>query len=221
MNTTTLPQEAASHLPPIVLFADEDTARLERHSTYMESSGIWVAVQKEPGRVLDDVLDLRPDAIVTALHFHGQPLGRDVVQLLKSRPDTRDMPIVLLGDNTLAPRMAEHADACVEPKVTPNVLLDSVRALIRSRELRERADNVRRRADGLIERSTRLIARAQDINTGIEHLRRACPRCGRGLEWIERGLIDGREFDYYHWCANGCGLHCFDRASASWLKLAG
>jgi PAS domain-containing protein len=28
-------------------------------------------------------------------------------------------------------------------------------------------------------------------------------------------------FDYYQWCANGCGLYCYDLDAKVWVKLAG
>ena len=221
-HTTAALQSDAASLPHIVLLADDDNARIERHSTYMESSGLWVAIQKEPGRVLDDVLDLRPDAIVTAVQFRGQPLGRDVVHVLKSREDTRDIPVVLFGDSAAVAPATEHADVCVEPRVSPEVLLQNLSTLIRSYQLRDRAQHLSKskRANTLLGRSDQLIARASDITASVEHLRRGCPRCGAGLTWIERGRIDGLEYDYYHWCTKGCGLHCYNRLAGSWVKLA-
>jgi CheY-like chemotaxis protein len=221
MSTPEIVPETATHIPPIVLVADADAARGERHATYFESSGFWVAVQPEPGSVLDDVLDLKPDAIVTAVQFEGQPRGRDIVHALKSRTDTRDIPIVLLGQNAPGARSTEKADLCLEPRTDPDVVLRSLRELMRSRELRERSEHVRERAGNLIDRSARLIARAGDIAERVDQTRRICPGCGRALEWIERGRIAGEEYDYYHWCSNGCGLYCFNRSGGRWVKLAG
>lgn len=222
MNTSPIQPEDAGATPPIVLLADADTARAEGHANYMESSGLWVAVQEQPGGVLDDVLDLRPDAVVAATHFGTLPAGRDVVHVLRSRPDTKEIPIVLLGESVLPVRTADHADDCLESRVASDVLVRSVLKLIHSRKLRERADGVRRVAGGLIERSSNLIARAHDIDAPLSaHARRSCPGCGKPLDWIERGCIDGQEYDYYHWCPNGCGLRCYNRSSHAWLKLAG
>jgi hypothetical protein len=97
MSTPEIVPETAAHIPPIVLVADADAARGERHATYFESSGFWVAVQPEPGSVLDDVLDLKPDAIVTAVQFQGQPRGRDIVHALKSRTPNRRRGVRLLS----------------------------------------------------------------------------------------------------------------------------
>lgn len=130
--------------------------------------------------------------------------------------------MVLIGDDRVASRTAREADLCLEERVAPDILLQNLWTVLRSRGLRERAESVRRGAEGLLERSSRLIARADAINAAAaDHRRRACPACGTALEWIERGRIDGLEYDYYHWCARGCGLHCYNRTTASWVKLAG
>jgi hypothetical protein len=49
---------------------------------------------------------------------------------------------------------------------------------------------------------------------------RSCPRCHHTLDWIETGELDGALFDYYRWCARGCGLYCFDRGADSFVRLA-
>jgi hypothetical protein len=49
---------------------------------------------------------------------------------------------------------------------------------------------------------------------------RTCPGCGTPLEWIEEGTIGLRTYEYYRWCLKGCGLYCFDRHGAAWIKLA-
>jgi hypothetical protein len=49
---------------------------------------------------------------------------------------------------------------------------------------------------------------------------RGCPNCGVTLEWTERGVLAGVEYDYYKWCPNGCGLFCYDRHARHFLKLA-
>jgi hypothetical protein len=220
MTRTTVTSDAETATPAIVLMADSDDGRVGRHSVYMESSGLWVAVQREPGRVLEDVLELRPDAIVTAADFDGQPPGRGVIALLKDRGDTRDIPIVLFTVPSADVRNESRADVCLDPDVRSDVLLQSVRAVLHGRHLQRQATQSRARSPELIARSGELLERTGDLRTPIDDAVRACPSCGASLDWIERGRIGGGEYDYYHWCLKGCGLYCYNRTAKTWLKLA-
>jgi hypothetical protein len=47
--------------------------------------------------------------------------------------------------------------------------------------------------------SADLIARSAALAASIPASRR-CPDCGSMLEWIERGLLRGVEYDFYRWC---------------------
>jgi uncharacterized protein with PIN domain len=121
---------------------------------------------------------------------------------------------------TSAPQKASHADSLLLKPVPPAVLLLRTNELLaRAREVRARANAVVRKGKRLIERSTTLLerSRAVEITPATE---RACPDCGTPLEWIEEGTIGVRVYDYYRWCLKGCGLYCFDRSRAAWIKLA-
>jgi hypothetical protein len=67
----------------------------------------------------------------------------------------------------------------------------------------------------LIDRSSAVIQQAEKVAA-----RRPCPGCGTPLEWVEQGSIAGVAYDYYRWCLKSCGLYCFDRSRAAWVKLA-
>lgn len=117
--------------------------------------------------------------------------------------------------------LPQDADVLLIKPVMPEVLLLRVRELIaRSRELRHRSGAACQKGHQLSERSTQLRERALATADCVDVKGRRCPGCQRMLEWIERGTIDGIEYDYYRWCGQGCGLYCFNRRARCWLKLA-
>jgi hypothetical protein len=86
-------------------------------------------------------------------------------------------------------------------------------ALARSRELRKQTERAAGRANHLRLTSGEALNRSRPRSIG------ACPSCGKALDWIERGRLDGVEYDYYHWCESGCGLYCYERRAETWIKL--
>jgi len=211
-------------IPPIVLMVDDDRDTLELYSAYFESSGLWVATSSAPGEALEAVQELRPDAIVTDVGFQGKPLGIELIHALKSTENTKGIPVIVLSGSPAAqlpePTRAE-ADLCLLKPVLPDNLLRDVRRLIAgSHQLRERSDRARAKTAELVSRSERLINRGAQIVERMSAPVRTCPECATPLEWIEQGKIGGVTYDYYRWCRSGCGLYCYDRDAAHWVKLA-
>lgn len=87
-------------------------------------------------------------------------------------------------------------------------------------------DGIERALAGTRESSRRPAAAGQaawkPVARRRERVRDAhtCPVCASPLVWADRRTVGGIEYDYYRWCATGCGLYCFDRATDEWLKLA-
>jgi hypothetical protein len=105
--------------------------------------------------------------------------------------------------------------------VLPDDLALHINALLqRSREVRARNEAALKRASALREKSKTLLGRSQEIDDKLKLRTRSCPVCARTLDWVEMGSIGGVEYDYYHWCEEGCGLYCFDRTGRRWIKLA-
>jgi CheY-like chemotaxis protein len=211
-------------IPPIVLMVDDDPNTLELNSAYFESSGLWVATSSAPAEALDAVQELKPDAIVTEVGFHGEPLGVELVHALKSAESTKGIPIVVLSGSPAtelpAPTRAE-ADLCLIKPVLPDNLLQNVRRLIvDSHQLRERSDRAGAKTAELVNRSERLLTLAAQMADRGSAPVRTCPECATPLEWIEQGQIGGVTYDYYRWCTSGCGLYCYDRDASHWVKLA-
>jgi DNA-binding response OmpR family regulator len=169
------------------------------------------------------VQELRPDLVVTDIGFGEEASGATFAQALKERPDTWGIPLIVLtglATEDVPPSVKEDADLFLRKPVAPDALLVNVRRLLDSSQaLRARSDRARSRIAPLLQKSADLLARPKATLAEVEPQAARCPQCCEPLTWIERGRIDSREFDYYHWCARGCGLYCFDIAARSWTRL--
>ena len=85
--------------------------------------------------------------------------------------------------------------------------------------LRARSERARARLAPLLQKSADLLSRPTTPVADVPPPAARCPQCCELLTWIERGRINAREFDYYHWCSRGCGLYCFDVAARKWTRL--
>lgn len=219
---------AGGDVPPIVLFVEDDVDTLDMYATYFELSGMWVARSQTPADALAKIFELRPDLVITDLGFAGRFEGVPFVGAIKNRPETRDVPVIVLTGQSAQQVPADvlrWADLCLVKPVLPDALLMDVQRLIAlSHTLRDRCQRAReiKRIDETAE-----VADPSDqpeaqphpsVSTpGVQD--RPCPTCGSPLEWLERGRIGGGEYDYYRWCRQGCGLQCYDLTAGRWVKL--
>ena len=210
--------------PPIILLVEDDPDTRDMYSIFLESQGMWVATASDPDAAAAAVAELRPDLIVTDVGFYGRALGVEFAHAVKQNEATAHVPIVMLTAEPLdyLPASARaDADVLLVKPVLPDDLAGHVTALLQhSRAVRARNTAARDRAAVLMEKSNTLIARSHAIDDRLKARTRSCPTCGDKLDWLEMGSIDGVDYDYYHWCDHGCGLHCYDRSSRRWLKLA-
>jgi two-component system, chemotaxis family, chemotaxis protein CheY len=210
-------------VPSVVLFVDDDADTLDMYSTYFELAGMSVAKSRTPADALKRVADLRPDLVVTDLGFAGQPDGVQLVEALKGGADTQNVPVIVLSGQSAEHVPAEvlrRADLCLVKPVLPDALLMDVQRLIAlSHTLRDRCQRARARAAELAGDAEEAAARPQPPDSSLQAGQRPCPQCGDPLEWIEQGCIGAAHYDYFRWCARGCGLYCFDRGADTWLKL--
>jgi len=214
--------DGPTDVPSVVLFVDDDADTLDMYSTYFELAGMSVAKSRTPADALLLVADLRPDLVVTDLGFAGRPDGARLVEALKGAPDTQNVPVIVLsGQSTehVPAEVLKRADLCLVKAVLPDALLMDVQRLIAlSHTLRDRCQRARDRAAELVERDGPM-GQASAAGPGLEAAQRPCPQCGHPLEWIEQGRIGATLYDYFRWCARGCGLYCFDRGADKWMKL--
>ncbi|HEU5208953.1 MAG TPA: response regulator [Longimicrobiales bacterium] len=86
--------------PARILVVDEDADHLEIVATLLDHHGYRVACETSPGTGLTTAQVRRPDIIVTALHFGGLPAGLSFIDLLRERPATASIPIVVVSSFT-------------------------------------------------------------------------------------------------------------------------
>ncbi len=222
----------SAHVPPIVLLVDDDRDTREMYSAFFESSGMWVATAADPDEGMDAVEQLDPVVVVTDIGFGGTSSGVRFVHTLKEQQHTHEIPIVVLTGreaDQIPAQMRHEADLVLVKPVLPDVLATRVGELlaraklarIRSQHLWHKSQRLTERAGAIVSHAKRLgppLATAADDTTTPGN--RPCPTCSKTLEWLERGTIGGCEYDYYRWCATGCGLFCYDRRADNWVKLA-
>jgi CheY-like chemotaxis protein len=222
---TSLPDPAVDPVPPIVLLVEDDRDTLEMYSSYLESAGLWVATATTPSEGREHVRELHPNLVVTDMGFAGRPTGADLVHAIKGDPHTAHIPVLVLSGTPIEELPAEtqrDADAVLLKPVLPDTLLERARSLIeRSETLRARSNAALERAYSLLNENLEARERGREFMNSVGKPARACPKCGNALEWLERGTIRGVEYDYYRWCLKGCGLFCYDRRAADWIRLAG
>lgn len=210
-------------LPPIVLLLDDERDILEMYSAHFEAEGVWVATASSAREGMVAVQELRPDLVVTDIGFGAEPSGATFAQALKERPETWGIPLIVLtglATQDMPSSVREDADLFLRKPIAPQALLLNVRRLLESSGvLRARSERVRAKVAPLLQKSADLLARPTAPVTHVPSQDARCPQCCEPLTWIERGRIDAREFEYYQWCARGCGLYCFDIAARKWIRL--
>lgn len=210
-------------LPPIVLLLDDERDILEMYSAHFEAEGVWVATAASAREGMVAVEELRPDLVVTDIGFGAETSGATFAQALKERPETSGIPLIVLtglATDDVPSSVREDADLFLRKPVAPQALLVNVRRLLESSHaLRARSERARASVAPLTQKSAELLARAKTPVTPVPRQDARCPQCCEPLSWVERGRVDAREFDYYHWCARGCGLYCYDIAARTWIRL--
>ena len=213
-----------SEIPPIILFVGEDMQALPAYSAHLEHAGMWVASSTSPAEVLLTVQELQPDVIVADVDFSEGSLGLALIDGLAMSDATSAIPLIALKRDASreVPRAAKvRTTLWVQTPVPPEVLVANVQQLlIEAYAVRMRADRDNRRLQELADRSRSLFPSRSTEADRFASATRTCPACAHPLEWIENGRIGTVQYDYYQWCANGCGLHCYDVDNQLWVKLA-
>jgi CheY-like chemotaxis protein len=111
------------------LFVDDNLDVLECFGRYFETAGVDVAKAADAGGAIATAIHARPDVIVLDVALPGLN-GLDVLDALRLRQDTAQIPIVLFtGLPVEDVAQARRVDACVQKPCTPKALLGLVRLL--------------------------------------------------------------------------------------------
>lgn len=117
-----------------VLFIDDDLDVLDAFGRYLEMSGIRTTLATNPREALAQLGTIVPDVIVLDVAMPGVD-GFAVVDALRARPDTTDIPIVILTGLPIDRICRDDAyrkrrvSACVQKPCSPDELVEVVRAI--------------------------------------------------------------------------------------------
>lgn len=211
-------------IPSIVVFVSPAQRNGEPYRAALDAAGFWIADSHSWQEAVRDVVDIRPDIVIADLASQ-LPTGdvREFVRLVKQDCATRAVPLVLLEEasESQRPPLELDADVRLSKPCSPETLLNSVaHALAASRELRSRSGTSSARSAVSLEEPSIARQEPKPSRRSTQSGTRTCPTCDRPLSWVDRRTVDGVEYDYYDWCASGCGLYCFDLQTDSPVKLA-
>ena len=95
-----------SQLRARLLLVDDDDALAEMYALQLTASGYHVTTARSGAEALALVVDIRPDLIYLDLGLPGMP-GLEVLERLRSAPDTAEVPVVILT-NFSEPEMMQR-----------------------------------------------------------------------------------------------------------------
>ncbi len=113
-------------MPKKILVADDDPAILDALAAILEDEGYDVETTAD-GRAVRSLEGDLPDALLLDIWMSGIN-GTDVCRHLKSRQQTKDLPIILISASRDTARLAEEAgaDGFVEKPFDMDHLLDVI-----------------------------------------------------------------------------------------------
>ena len=212
-----------SGLPPIILFVCEDAGVLPVYTPPLEHAGMWVASSTKPVEALSAVHELKPDIIVADIDLTEGSAALTFIGELATSGAALAIPVIAISQaqsEDAPPAVRDRTALWVPKPVLPDVLVANVQQLlVEGYATRMRADREQRRLQDLAGRSNSLAPDLREADR-LASATRTCPACAQPLEWIENGRIGTVCYDYYHWCASGCGLYCYDLDSHVWVRLA-
>ena len=211
-------------IPPIVLFVSRREETTEPYYAALQNAGFWLARSGSLPDALQNIRDLHPDIVIADLRseqLHRE--GREFVRELKANFEKKTVPLVVLEeaiDGERPPLELDASDVRLRKPMSTQTFLNGVaQVLAASRERRSRAVAAADRVAAPRSDSAVVPEARQAPKRVARSTMRTCPACGDRLTWVDRGTIDGVEYDYYDWCASGCGLYCFDIEMGNAVKL--
>jgi CheY-like chemotaxis protein len=210
-------------IPPIVLVVDDHADTVEMYEALLSARGFWVARASEALEAFEYAQDLRPDAIITDLGLPGDMDGADLIREIRADRALQDVPIVAVTGRDPMDVPSLHGiqiSALLLKPVAPDTLLSRLDdALATSAALRARSAAALARVPALLHKSAALLSQSKPRQKP-DRKHRLCPKCGQRLAWTETSRLQRVVYDYYRWCAEGCGLYCFNRETGSFELLA-
>ncbi len=127
---------------PVILNVDDDDAGRYYISKVLSDAGFHVS-EARTGAEAFDYARREPDLILLDVHLPNGS-GFDVAQRLKADPETRDIPIIHISATAVSAEdrtkgLDQGADAYITQPVAPEVLVATVKALLRARKAESEA----------------------------------------------------------------------------------
>ena len=135
---------AVAAAPPLIVVTDDDVAGRYALVHPLRQAGFRVEEAGTGAATLRLVADIRPDAVVLDINLPDMD-GRDLCRQLKDSPDTAAIPVVQVSatyrsDADWAAALNRGADVFLQQPVPPPVLIETLRALLRTRQAERRLE---------------------------------------------------------------------------------
>jgi len=117
-----------------ILLVDDDRVFAEMYKLRLESSGYEVVIVEDGEKALVTAMRERPDLILLDIMM-PKINGLDVLDILKTTPETRDIPVIvltaLLKDvNEVRGLMSGAVEYLVKSEVTPQQVLEKIEEVL-------------------------------------------------------------------------------------------
>jgi CheY-like chemotaxis protein len=117
-----------------ILLVDDDRVFAEMYKLRLESSGYEVVIVEDGEKALVTAMKEKPDLILLDIMM-PKINGLDVLDILKTTPETRDIPVIvltaLLKDvNEVRGLMSGAVEYLVKSEVTPQQVLEKIEEIL-------------------------------------------------------------------------------------------
>ncbi len=115
-----------------MLVVEDDRTLRELYRTVLREAGYEVGAVEDGTDALHRVEHWTPDVVVLDLALPRLD-GRDLRHELRSRPETRDVPVVVVTGTDTSDLDQNDFAAILRKPINPDALVDAVNAAVRSR----------------------------------------------------------------------------------------
>jgi DNA-binding response OmpR family regulator len=112
-----------------VLIVEDDPSLREHYRSVLRQAGFWALTVEDGFAALRCVEDRRVAAVVLDLVL-PRLSGRDVLHEMKARPDTRNIPIIVVSGHDVSDLKESDFSCVLRKPVTPDTLVAAVQRCI-------------------------------------------------------------------------------------------
>ena len=120
-----------------ILLVDDDKVFIEMYKLRLEASGYEVVVVEDGEKALVSAMDVKPNLILLDIMM-PKINGLDVLDILKSTPETKNIPVIILTAllkdvNEVRGLMAGAAGYLVKSEVTPAQVVEKIESVLQKK----------------------------------------------------------------------------------------